>query len=204
MLILDNSLRVRTILLGYIIRILTATKPILNQAEVAALFSHPLNSFLHSDPPFATEPEMLEMKYHTYMDLNSNTMPGKVRMHNFLTGREAGGTKPIFGLTACVAFLATMNALALRTLDNRSILIRVASIGYGQQPDFEPYAPEEPTMQQRIAYALRHDPIFREAEIAEGIDPDKTPDPSSLVDSSQPGAEVKRTRRRRRRVRAKL
>ncbi|KAI0722498.1 NUDIX hydrolase domain-like protein [Earliella scabrosa] len=167
-LILDNSLR-----------------PILNQAEVAALFSHPLNSFLHSDPPFATEPEMLEMKYHTYMDLNSNTMPGKVRMHNFLTGREAGGTKPIFGLTA-------------------SILIRVASIGYGQQPDFEPYAPEEPTMQQRIAYALRHDPIFREAEIAEGIDPDKTPDPSSLVDSSQPGAEVKRTRRRGRRVRAKL
>lgn len=75
-------------------------QPILNQAEVASLFSHPLKSFLSSDPPFATEPEMLEMKYHTYTDWSSNTTPGKVRMHTFLTGREAGGTKPIFGLTA--------------------------------------------------------------------------------------------------------
>ena len=77
----------------------------MNQAEVAALFSHPLNGFLRdSDPPFplATEPEMLEMKYHTYVDYKSNTMSGKVRMHTFLTGREAGGTKPIFGLTAYV------------------------------------------------------------------------------------------------------
>ena len=57
---------------------------------------------LHSEPPFATEPEMLEIKYHTYTDFSSNTMPGKIRMHNFLTGREAGGTKPIFGLTAYV------------------------------------------------------------------------------------------------------
>ena len=74
----------------------------MNKAEVASLFSHPLKSFLHLDPPFATEPEMLEMKYHTYADYKSNTMSGKVRMHTFLTGREAGGTKPIFGLTAYV------------------------------------------------------------------------------------------------------
>ena len=77
----------------------------MNQAEVAALFSHPLNGFLRdSDPPFplATEPEMLEMKYHTFVDYSSNTIPGKLRTHYFLTGREAGGTKPIFGLTACV------------------------------------------------------------------------------------------------------
>ncbi|KAI0751196.1 NUDIX hydrolase domain-like protein [Daedaleopsis nitida] len=167
-LILDNTLR-----------------PILNQAEVTALFSHPLNSFLHSEPPFATEPEMLEMKHHTYMDIGSNTMPGKVRMHTFLTGREAGGTKPIFGLTA-------------------SILIRAAAIGYGHEPDFELYAPDQPTMEQRIAFALRYDPVFREAEIAEGIDPDKTPDPASLVDSSQPDAEVKRRRRNARHARTKL
>ena len=74
----------------------------MNKAEVASLFSHPLKSFLHSDPPFATEPEMLEMKYHTFVDYSSNTIPGKLRTHYFLTGREAGGTKPIFGLTACV------------------------------------------------------------------------------------------------------
>lgn len=136
---------------------------------------------LHSEPPFATEPEMLEMKYHTYTDWSSNTMPGKIRMHNFLTGREAGGTKPIFGLTACVVLRSPARVAHLNALDPRSaILIRVASIGYGQEPDFEPYAPEQPTMEQRIAYALKYDPVFREAEIAEGIDPDKTPDPKSL------------------------
>lgn len=59
-------------------------------------------------------------------------------------------------------------------------------------------------MEQRLAFALRYDPIFRVAEIAEGIDPDKTPDLSSLVDGSQPDAEAKRKRRGRRRVRAKL
>ncbi|RPD67402.1 hypothetical protein L227DRAFT_538534 [Lentinus tigrinus ALCF2SS1-6] len=166
-LILDNTLR-----------------PILNQAEVASLFSHPLKSFLHSDPPFATEPEMLEMKYHTHTDYNSNTMPGKIRMHHFLTGREAGGTKPIFGLTA-------------------AILIRVASIGYGQEPDFALWAPDQPTMEQRIAYALRHDPMFRDAEREEGIDPDKTPEPWSLIDSAQPDAKVKRRLRTGRRLRAR-
>ncbi|TBU28736.1 hypothetical protein BD311DRAFT_806771 [Dichomitus squalens] len=56
-------------------------------------------------------------------------MPAQVRMHTFLTGREAGGTKPGDSLHA-------------------------ASIGYGQEPDFEPFAPDQPTMEQRIAYAL--------------------------------------------------
>ncbi|KAI0832854.1 NUDIX hydrolase domain-like protein [Trametes gibbosa] len=153
-------------------------RPILNGAEVVSLFSHPLASLLSSEPPFPLEPEMLEIKYHTYSDYTSSSAPGKIRMHNFLTGREAGGTKPIFGLTA-------------------SILIKVATIGYGREPDFEPYAPGEPTTQQRIAHALRHDPVFREAERAENIDPDKTPDPSSLGESHKSAAEVKHRRRRR-------
>ena len=90
---------------------------------------------------------------------------------------------------------------------DRAILIRVASIGYAHEPDFEPYAPDQPTMQQRIAHALQHDPVFREAELAEGIDPDKTPDPAALVDSAQPDAEAKRRQgrgRRRVRLRGKL
>ncbi|PIL37567.1 hypothetical protein GSI_01261 [Ganoderma sinense ZZ0214-1] len=145
-------------------------QPVLNQAEVAALFSHPLAGFLRdADPPqpLAAEPEMLEMKYHTFADFNSNTIPGKVRTHYFLTGREAGGTKPIFGLTA-------------------GMLIRVAAIGYGREPDFEPSAPDEPAMAQRIAYALRTDPIFRAAAVAEGIDPDRTPDPASFARRDSP------------------
>ncbi|KAI0355435.1 hypothetical protein OH77DRAFT_1424933 [Trametes cingulata] len=178
----------RLIVTPVVVLILDKTlRPILNRAEVTSLFSHPLASFLHSDPPFALEPEMLELKYHTYVDIDSNTIPGKIRMHTFLTGREAGGTKPIFGLTA-------------------AILIKVATIGYGREPDFEPYAPGQPTTQQRIAHALRHDPVFREAELAEGIDPDKTPDPSSLGQSHKSAAELKRRRRLgpRRLVRAKL
>ncbi|KAI9057635.1 hypothetical protein FKP32DRAFT_1762267 [Trametes sanguinea] len=151
-------------------------RPILNRAEVASLFSHPLAAFLRSEPPFPLETQMLELKYHTYTDIESNTVPGKVRMHTFLTGREAGGTKPIFGLTA-------------------SILIEVASIGYGREPDFEPYAPGQPTWQQRIAHALRYDSVFREAERAEGIDPDKTPHPSSLAEIRRPQGKTRRRRR---------
>ena len=52
-------------------------------------------------------------------------------------------------------------------------------------------------MEQRIAYALRHDPVIREAEIAEGINPDKNPDPASLADRSRRRADVKRSGRQR-------
>ncbi|GBE80199.1 Peroxisomal coenzyme A diphosphatase 1, peroxisomal [Sparassis crispa] len=156
-LILDNTLR-----------------PILNAPEVASLFSHPLISLLHSEPPFSTEPEMLEMKYHTYVDIAAHE--GHVRMHRFLTGREAGGTKPIFGLTA-------------------SILIRVAAIGYGREPDFEVFAPDQPSWEERLAHVLRHHLVFREAAQQEGIDPDKTA--GSKTDDAHPGA-------RRGRVRSKL
>ncbi|KAH9931777.1 NUDIX hydrolase domain-like protein [Amylocystis lapponica] len=141
-LILDNTLR-----------------PILNAPEVASLFSHPLSALLHSESPWPNEPEMLEVEYHTYNDTDGPQ--GKVRLHRFLTGREAGGTKPIFGLTA-------------------AMLIRVATVGYGREPDFELYAPGQPTLEQRLAHALKHHPVFRKAARREGIDPDKGPDPDSL------------------------
>lgn len=80
----------------------TTIKPILNAPEVASLFSHPLVSLLHSEPPFGTEQEMLEWKYHTYYDWDWRGK-GHIRAHRFLTGREAGGTKPIFGFTAYVS-----------------------------------------------------------------------------------------------------
>lgn len=44
---------------------------------------------------------MLEYEYYTYRDIKEWIgLPGTYRMHRFLTGREAGGTKPIYGLTA--------------------------------------------------------------------------------------------------------
>ncbi|KAH9833854.1 NUDIX hydrolase domain-like protein [Rhodofomes roseus] len=135
-------------------------KPILNTPEVASLFSHPLAALLHSEPPFATEQEMLELKYHTHHDVDWRGR-GKVRMHRFLTGREAGGTKPIFGFTA-------------------GVLIRVATIGYGREPDFDVYTPDQPSQEERIAFELQVNPILREACRTEGIDPDKAPEPSSL------------------------
>ncbi|CAL1699931.1 unnamed protein product [Somion occarium] len=75
-------------------------QPLLNSSEVTSLFSHPLVSFLSKEPPFPLELETLELKYHTYVDIDWKALNGKVRMHRFQTGREAGGTKPIFGLTA--------------------------------------------------------------------------------------------------------
>jgi coenzyme A diphosphatase NUDT7 len=39
-----------------------------------------------------------EGRYYQYRDVNWG--PGTVRMHRFLTGREGGGVKPVYGLTA--------------------------------------------------------------------------------------------------------
>ncbi|KAI0782543.1 NUDIX hydrolase domain-like protein [Abortiporus biennis] len=155
-------------------------RPILNESEVASIFSHPLKTLLHSEAPFPSEPETLEAKYHTFVDINWTGHSGKVRMHRFLTGREAGGTKPIFGLTA-------------------SILIRVATIGYGYEPDFEVNAPDQPAQEDRIVQALRTRPLFRQAEIEEGLDPDKVPD---LVPREPPSN--KRGRRNFSRLRSRL
>ena len=73
-------------------------------------------------------------------------------------------------------------------MSNRSILIEVAKVGYRRNPDFDAYAQDQPTMEQRIVHALRNDPVFREAELSEGIDPDKTPDGTSLSGRRGPGA----------------
>ena len=76
-----------------------------------------------------------------------------MRMHRFLTGREASGTnaiKPVFGLTA-------------------AILIRVATVGYARAPEFELCAPGQWGMQRRIEGALRWNSVLKEARWKEGI-----------------------------------
>jgi hypothetical protein len=40
------------------------------------------------------------MPYHTTTEWEWSG-GGSIRMHRFLTGREADGVKPVFGLTAC-------------------------------------------------------------------------------------------------------
>lgn len=74
------------------------------------------------------------MPYHTTMEWEWSG-GGSIRMHRFLTGREADGVKPVFGLTA-------------------SILIYVAIWGYRRAPDFEFQPPNAPTQAQQIACAL--------------------------------------------------
>jgi hypothetical protein len=105
---------------------LICTQPVLNAPEVDTLFSHPLASFLSTQFPERAEPRgpfleaeahaetaALELQYHTYSDVpwplrwlahpaDVHPPTRAVRMHRFLTGREAGGIKPIYGLTACV------------------------------------------------------------------------------------------------------
>ncbi|CAK5267037.1 unnamed protein product [Mycena citricolor] len=138
-LILDNTLR-----------------PILNTAEVASLFSHPLASFLSSSPPFSTEPELVEVPYHTTSDWRYPGPNGQMyfsRGHRFLTGREAGGIKPVFGLTA-------------------AILIDAACIAHRRAPDFELTHPEGMTREARLAWIVYSQPAFRTAYEAEGIEVD--------------------------------
>lgn len=140
-------------------------RPILNEGEVASLFSHPLISFLSEEAPFPIPPDS-EIAYHTYSDIRdwvpsgsssstyaTDTTARPMRMHRFLTGREASGTnsiKPVFGLTA-------------------AILIRVAAVGYSRAPAFEVCAPGQWSMQRRIESALRWNPVFREARWKEGM-----------------------------------
>jgi len=128
-------------------------RPILNTAEVASLFSHPLASFLDETPPFPHEPESLEMPYHTTHDWQMVGPRGAVwhiRGHRFLTGREAGGIKPVFGLTA-------------------AILIRVAEIAYHRPPSFECQPRGSPETVQRLAWAMLTKSVYREACEEEGI-----------------------------------
>jgi coenzyme A diphosphatase NUDT7 len=76
---------------------------------VHSLFSHPLRGFLSSDSPFPPDPADAgpagSATYHTVTDIawaGDPTGARRVRMHRFLTGREEGGTKPVYGLTAYV------------------------------------------------------------------------------------------------------
>jgi hypothetical protein len=82
-----------------------------------------------------------------------------MRMHRFLTGREAGGIKPIYGLTACVSFLPPTTTIPIlcRTYALVSaILIRTAAIAYGRPPDFPVQARGEPEINERVAWSLGH------------------------------------------------
>ncbi|KAH9045779.1 NUDIX hydrolase domain-like protein [Lactarius pseudohatsudake] len=163
-LILDNTVQVRS---PAHITISSSSppspQPVLNAPEVETLFSHPLASFLSSTFPERAAPRgpfleaeahaetaALELRYHTYSDVpwpwpwhsHNPSTPREashraVRMHRFLTGREAGGIKPIFGLTA-------------------AILIRTAAVAYGHPPDFPVQARDEPELSERVAWSLRH------------------------------------------------
>ena len=59
---------------------------------------------------------------------------------------------------------------------DRAILVHVAKIGYARPPAFEQFAAEQYPMEKRIAYAMRHKNVLREAQRAEGLDPDKIPE----------------------------
>ena len=105
-----------------------ALNPVLNPSEVTHLFSMPLPSFLYDRPSLipgwhfglsarispdpaqrlppprvdyaADEGEVggKEGRYYQFRDVRWGE--GVVRMHRFLTGREAEGVKPVYGLTA--------------------------------------------------------------------------------------------------------
>ena len=83
------------------------------------------------------------MAYHSWYDAEWG--PTNVRLHTFLTGREATGTKPVAGLTA-------------------SIMLEVATIGYGHQPvGFEIDGLGQANRRERIAYAINRVKTLQEA-----------------------------------------
>lgn len=60
----------------------------------------------------------------------------------------------------------------LLTCYYRSMLINVAIVGYGRQPTYEVQPPNCPSMEERIARELVNHPIFREAYVEEGLNPE--------------------------------
>ena len=50
------------------------------------------------------------------------------------------------------------------------MLIRVATIGYAREPDFEVHSPNELSLEERIAWALLNRKAFRNACENEGVD----------------------------------
>jgi coenzyme A diphosphatase NUDT7 len=83
------------------------------------------------------------MAYHSWYDVEWG--PTNVRLHTFLTGREATGTKPITGLTA-------------------SIMLEVVTIGFGHQPvGFKVDALGQANRRERIAYAINRVEKLQEA-----------------------------------------
>ena len=50
------------------------------------------------------------------------------------------------------------------------MLIRVATIGYAREPDFEVHSPNELPLEERIAWALLSRKAFRNACENEGVD----------------------------------
>ncbi|CAD6591009.1 MAG: hypothetical protein TREMPRED_005957, partial [Tremellales sp. Tagirdzhanova-0007] len=167
-----------------------ATNPILNPTEVTQLFSMPLPSFLYDrpslipgwhfglsgrvslDPAQQLPPPEIdyadgqgrvggkEGRYYQYRDVSWGS--GVVRMHRFLTGREGGGIKPVYGLTA-------------------AILIRAAIVGFARVPTFEVVAPGQKNMEERMVWDVRNGagPLRRAIE-AEGLWEEWKPDTAKL------------------------
>lgn len=121
--------------------------------------------------PFPSEGESEEVPYHKSFDFKAEPTSQTFRVHQFLTGREAGGIKPIFGLTAYVSSSRVYPTTRADFNCTRSgMMIRVAMVAYGREPDFELQPPDAATTEERIAYALLKRRVFRNACDKEGID----------------------------------
>lgn len=57
-----------------------------------------------------------------------------------------------------------------------AILIHIAAQAYGHPPSFDIQALHQPSMHERIAWALLHEPRLLEACVAEDVDPEKAAD----------------------------
>lgn len=130
-----------------------------------------------------------------------------IRMHQFLTGREQGGVKPVYGVTS---YVLGSSYVPLTTFDIffdlcfiSAILIHIAAQAYRHPPAFDIQAPNQPSMHERIAWALLHVPRLREACEKEGVDPVLAAD-GWIKEGRRVGKEERNTDRGRRRKSAAL
>ncbi|KAH8829951.1 NUDIX hydrolase domain-like protein [Flagelloscypha sp. PMI_526] len=150
-LILDNSIQpilepreVQSIFSHPLRFFLSEVPPFPNESEMDEVPYHTTQEFDWDGPPVRTRRRRRQVLTSGNEEVNvpdeedeeDGLMRRKVRLHSFLTGREAGGIKPIFGLTA-------------------SILIETARLAYPHITiPYEVHPPSAPNKLQRIAWAM--------------------------------------------------
>ncbi|KAK7018900.1 hypothetical protein R3P38DRAFT_3273937 [Favolaschia claudopus] len=136
-----------------VVLILDNLRPILNGAEVAFLFYHPLSPYLSSRSPNSSRSRTTPPTPSSSWDsLNDEMYPSSI--HRFLTGCEAGGIKPVvFGFAPHAFAIDSPGSRPFHTCDDPFL-----SLTPRKHTITTPSAPRPATFKRILSPPLTHSP----------------------------------------------